>query len=129
MQSIRRSNLSGPLLALVVVAGFTILGGTSAFGAHPLWAVKIGFIGAGIGFGTWLMLHVMGSTRRQVLLLGTVLFLASAAMVWLGKMRFVASYAEDHLAGCFWFLGWMTLTGSAFILVAAMLSSRRDGFA
>lgn len=120
-----RSNLLGPLIALGAVAGFTLLDGGSALGAHPFWTVKIGFIGAGIGFGTWLTLHVIGATRRQVVLLGTVLFLASSTAAWLGKMRFVASYAEDHLAGRFWFVGWMMAIGAIFLLIATLANPDR----
>ena len=126
MQAISRSDLLAPLIAGVVVSGFTFLGGTLALGAHPSWAIKVGLIGTVVGAATWLVLHLVGATGRRMLVLDAVLFLACAAMVWFGKMRFVASYAQDILAGRFWFFGWMALTGAAFILVAAIAGSHRN---
>lgn len=129
MHAIGRSDLLAPLIAGVVVSGFTFLGGTLALGAHPSWAIKVGLIGTAVGAATWLVQHCFGATGRTMLVFDAVLFVACAAVVWFGKTRFVGTYAQDVLAGRLWFFGWMALTGSAFILVAAMLSSRRDGSA
>jgi len=117
------------LIAGVVVSGFTFLGGTLALGAHPSWAIKVGLVGIAVGAPTWLVQHCVGATGRTVLVFDAVLFVACAAVVWFGKMRFVESYAQDVLAGRLWFFGWMAVTGSAFLLVAAMVRLRRDASA
>lgn len=122
MQSIRRSDLPGPVLALAVVVGFTLMDGANALGAHPLWSERVGFIGTGIGIAKWLVLHVAGVARRRMLLLGAALFLVFVTMIWFGKVRFVASYAQDQLAGRFWFFGWMLLIGATYLLIAALVN-------
>ena len=116
MQAMSRSDWLAPVIAGVVVLGFTFLGGTQALGAHPSWTVTVGLIGAAIGAAAWLVLHLFAAPGRKVLMLGAVLLLACAALAWFGKTRFVASYAQDVLAGRFWFFGWMAVGSNVISL-------------
>jgi len=95
-------------------------------GAHPLWAVTVGLVGAGIGVAMWSALHLLGAARRHMVMLGACLSVAAATMVLIGKMRFVASFGEDHLAGRLWFIGWIVLLGAVALLMASLVNPARN---
>ena len=86
-------------------------------GAHPWWAAQVVWMGAPVGLALSLVV-----TRRAPLALGAGVVLAALTAAALaiatdGKSRFAASYAEDVLAGRFWYYGWIAtaLLGTAAI--------------
>ena len=97
--------------ALVAVAigalGAYLWGLTQLFGAHPFWVDNVLFIGAPIG----LILGLVFTRVPYVVSLAilTVATLLSIAATYWGKRRFAASYAEDALAGQFWYFGWIAI--------------------
>lgn len=106
------------VIALSVVA--TLAGPTAALGAHPWWATQTGIIGGTVGAALWFGLNRAGvSTTRQVMLAALAL-LASAAAARVGKQVFVGSFAENALAGRFWYFGWFGIAGSAAFFLGAV---------
>jgi hypothetical protein len=102
----------------------SFLGLSEALGAHPWWAVKSSVIGSLIGAagvaGWWILLKETKVLFR-VALLG---LLMSAFAAISGKQVFVASYAENGLAGRFWFFGWFGLYACLFALVSSLVLRR-----
>lgn len=106
-----------PALFAVAIAtlGAYLWGLTQLFGAHPFWAGNVLLIGAPIGL-------ILGLTLARtpyavsLITLSVATLLSIAATYW-GKSTFAASYAEDALAGQFWYFGWIAICAflSAFI--------------
>lgn len=108
--------------AVLVAAGYLGIG--QALGAHPFWAIKVVWIGVGIGavlFGLSRFWTTSGLVKLSIAL---VLLAGSAGVTMLGKARFAASYAEDFVAGRMWFLGWMALVAATFLVLALLLARR-----
>lgn len=109
-------------IAMGVIVALAWLGLTSYLGAHPVaWPVKVALIGAPLG-------AVIALAARGVLpsrlprLIGFALLLGAAfGLAHHGKLTFVASYAEDALAGQFWFFGWIATCAMATALLATAL--------
>lgn len=96
----------------IVVAGmiaFGTLGGTKALGAHPWWADQVAFVGIAMGLpAAWLVSRVLPNRSRRLAIVVTALAV-SGLVTYFGKARFVASFAEDTLAGRGWYFGWMAV--------------------
>lgn len=120
-----RSDLTAAFIALIATSGFTLLGGPEALGAHPWWAVKVGLSGTGIGLVLWIALRLAKMTGMALLGLSAAVAFSGVAMTWFGKMRFVASYGDDILAGRSWFFGWIVLMAGAVLLIATSWAGRK----
>ncbi len=107
--------------ALVLVIGFALVGGSQALGAHPWWAVSVGYIGGAAGAAVWLVLGLVGLGPRRTALVAAVVLVTAGVVTWIGKTNFAASYAEDALAGRFWYVGWIGSLAAATVLIAAVL--------
>lgn len=90
-------------------------------GAHPWWAAKSGIIGSMIGALAFLVLRLLRQSSRVTLWLGLVGLIASVASAVIGKRIFVASMAENVLAGRLWFLGWFAVLACLDILAIAVV--------
>ncbi len=104
----------------------SILGLPEALGAHPWWAVKSGVIGSLIGAAGvtgWRLFFKDARIFPWVAFLGLPMAVLAAV---LGKQTFAASFAENALAGRFWFLGWFGLSACLFALLATLLLRRFD---
>ncbi len=123
MKRIGLADFGAAAAALIIVAGFAVAGGTEALGAHPWWAVKVGYIGAFIGVVAWLSLVMLGASGLKITLLAAIALVASVTSALMGKSIFAASYAENALAGRFWFLGWIALAAATTILIATLIHS------
>lgn len=112
--------LVAAVLVLLERAGFWIW-----FGAHPSWSAQGVMIGIGIGLvltGIGVALvkwRVIG--QMKVLAMFVVLTLIAIACTKFGKMGFVNSYAENQLAGKFWYFGYMGQMGTIFATLVALL--------
>lgn len=117
---IGRLAVVGIALVLLERAGFWIW-----FGAHPSWSMQGVVIGIGIGLGLvglGLAQTKWRSTRPVVLFtLFVVLTLFMIACTKFGKMGFVNSYAENRLAGQFWYYGYIGQMGTLFATGVAAL--------
>ena len=91
-----------------------------AIGAHPNWSQSVTIIGSLIGISIFFSIRY--ATSKFPNSLKSVVFALVAAviltfgMTTLGKREFVASYAENDLAGLFWFYGFIGFVTS---LIAA----------
>jgi ribose/xylose/arabinose/galactoside ABC-type transport system permease subunit len=104
----------------------------TSFLSHPFWSSKVNWIGMGIGAVISFALHafVQGNKRRLIII--TLAFAVVAFGLYLftsvSKETFAASYAEDMLAGKFWYFGFMAYIASLFSLfsfaITAVLSDK-----
>jgi len=117
--------LSAGVAAALIAAAF--LGAPRALGAHPFWAVQTGALGAAGGAVAFLGLRLAGIRPGPVVLLGVLALVASGLAAHFGKAAFVASYAENALAGRAWYLGWFALAGSACLALLGALARIASG--
>ena len=108
-----------------IVMAFAALGGAEALGAHPWWAARTGLVGAPIGLGLFALARAVGLAPGRIAVLALVGFSLALASAVLGKQRFVASLAEDALAGRFWFFGWFTVFAMSCVLILALIGLAR----
>lgn len=120
--TLRDIALIGALFA--VFAAGAILGLPEALGAHPFWAVRAGVIGSAIGAACLILLLWLGLSSGRILVLSGICLILSSGAAWFGKRAFAASFAEDVLAGRFWFFGWFAIAASLFVLVGILLLDR-----
>ncbi|WP_130403112.1 hypothetical protein [Thalassococcus sp. S3] len=117
-----------PIALVMLVFGLAhAFGLTGLLGAHPFWAGQVLWVGAPLGvvlaFALWI---TPLSALVRTISLG-VLTLCAMALAHLGKTRFVASYAEDVLAGQIWYLGWIaTCVFAAACVASSTLKTRRS---
>lgn len=103
--------------ALLLAASFDGLPGE--LGAHPFWALQTGAIGGTAGAGLWFGLNRAGVSAQEQVLLAAVALLASGAAAYFGKQVFAASFAENAVAGRFWYFGWFGISGSFAVCLGA----------
>ena len=110
------------LMSAFIVLTAAYWGLPRALGAHPFWAFKIAWIGVPLG----LLLALL--VRRQPWVTRLVAFsaalVASSLAAHFGRLRFAASFADDRLAGQFWFYGWIGVAASVSAFTAALLTPR-----
>ncbi len=114
-------NITAPyFIAAVFVILAAYWGASRQLGAHPFWSVKIAWIGVPIGLMFALMLRGRAWPTRIV---GFAVLLGIAGIAaHFGRLRFAASFAEDRLAGQFWFFGWIGVAIFLTALIAALLT-------
>ncbi len=100
-----KGQILSAILAAAGVIAVAWLGGTKALGAHHFWSVKVALIGAPIG--AILALATARLPRLPAIAGFTVLTLAAFAAAKWGQTEFANSYAENQLAGKFWYFGWI----------------------
>lgn len=115
------------LAATALVMAFAALGGAEALGAHPWWAARTGLFGAPIGLGLYALARGSGLAHSRLAPLALAGFALAVASAVIGKQRFVASVAEDGLAGRFWFFGWFGVFAMACLLILALIGLARRG--
>lgn len=104
-----------------------------SLGAHPWWAAQVVWIGAPFGLALALLITRQAPLPDLPLVLLALLTASAYAISADGKSRFAASYAEDVLAGRFWYYGWIaaaflgatTVFATAHALVARLRSDER----
>lgn len=114
---------AGALLAaalMVWAAGQA--GGTVWLGAHPFWARDVPLTGLVLA----VPIALVGYWQQGLAgALALVCLIVGAVSARFGKAAFAASYAENALAGQFWFFGWIALCGGAIALIAVGLARLR----
>lgn len=102
--------MSNVLFAIIgaglVAAATVLLGVTAQGGAHPFWADQVVWIGLAVAAVLLLLANRWPSAAVGAAVLCAV---AGAASARFGKQVFAASYAENGLAGQFWYFGWIAL--------------------
>ncbi|MBB5514411.1 hypothetical protein FHS89_000409 [Rubricella aquisinus] len=114
-------NLIAVLVGVAVAVGFGFSGATATLGAHPFWAMDIGWIGGIAGAVALIGAFLSGVPRRWLRLVAVLMLpLAGVSAAW-GKMRFAASYAEDAFAGQVWYFGWIAVAAALCMIIGALL--------
>ncbi|MGI9507507.1 MAG: hypothetical protein ACR2RE_31095 [Geminicoccaceae bacterium] len=109
--------------------GVTLLlawfGVTSYFGAHPVaWPFQVALIGAPLGAIIAIIAGPVLPSKTPRVILFLALLLAAWGLAHYGKLGFAASYAEDRLAGQFWYYGWIATCAMATSVLATMASPK-----
>lgn len=117
------------LIITAILMAASVLGLTEAMGAHPFWAVKNGLVGSGAGLLAYVALRWAGMRLGSIVVLGGLMLLLSGLAAMQGKSLFVASFAENVLAGSFWYFGWFAVVGSSQVFLTSLLvrAMRRSG--
>ena len=119
------------VLALVVAMAVPPLlafsGLTIRLGAHPRWAMSTALIGAAVGLPVALGLGLGMAPQRRIIsmLVAVVVIVLAGVAAFFGKEIFVASYAENGLAGHFWYYGWIVGLAGATVLIGLVLRRGR----
>jgi len=119
------------VLALVVAMAVPLLlaysGLTIRLGAHPRWAMSTALIGAAVGLLLALALSAAPLRRVISMLVAAVATVLAGVAAYFGKEIFVASYAENGLAGHYWYYGWIGgLAGVTVLIGLTLWPGRRD---
>lgn len=107
MQKLDRIHVISAGLAAVIVACAMVLGGATFLGAHPIWSVSTSLYGVLIGLVAYLVLSIFNFKLRLIALGSAASVLVFWGVTSLGKFIFVASFADNSLAGWGWYLGWI----------------------
>lgn len=118
----KRESLAAGVITAALAAA-SALGLTEALGAHPFWAVKTGVIGSVLGLLAYGGLRWAGLRPGRIALLGVLALILGAAAAIQGKSIFAASFAENALAGRFWFFGWFALMAGLCLTLCALAAS------
>jgi hypothetical protein len=113
------------LIASAIVIALGTFGVTAELGAHPFWSTQITLIGAVAGSVLALIARATVHRRIRASLTFSGLGLAAFALASIGKSRFVASFAEDRVAGLFWYYGWIAAASLATAAIATLMFRRR----
>lgn len=122
-----RLNVLGAIVAVVLLYISAWLKLPEFFGAHPYWASKVLFIGGAIGIFTASAFSVFASNVKILipLVLFDLVFVVGAISTYVGKAKFAESFAENALAGQFWFFGWVAIAAGLSGLIATAVRHYR----
>jgi len=102
------------------LAALSLAGLPETLGAHPWWAQQSGIVGGVAGAVLWLVLRRAGMAFSRIAIMSLLTLTASIVAAHFGKQAFAASFAENALAGRFWYFGWFALSGSIALFIAAV---------
>ena len=117
------------LAAYVLAGGITVIaahyGVPKSLGAHPFWAISIAWTGAPIGVVLAFAFRALKWRWTTRILIFMVLLTVADTAAHQGRLAFAASFAENTLAGHFWYVGWIATAASAAGLIASLLTPGR----
>ena len=93
-----------------------------SLGAHPFWDIKIAWIGAPIGLILAFITRALNWRWPSRMLIFIVLLAIAGLAAHQGRLQFAASYAENQLAGQFWYLGWIANAAFSAALIVSVLT-------
>ncbi len=114
------TEIATALIIASILMAASALGLTEALGAHPLWAVKTGAIGSSVGLLIYAGLRWAGMRAGSIAILGGLALILAGFAAMQGKSLFAASFAENALAGRFWYFGWFTLMAALCMTLCAL---------
>lgn len=119
-------NLGAAIVSVGVTLVLAWLGVTSFLGAHPVaWPFQVALIGAPIGAIIAISAGFVLQSKMVRLIFFVVLVLIAWGLAHYGKIEFAASYAEDQLAGKFWYFGWIATCAMATATLATLASRQK----
>lgn len=95
------------IVSVIVAAVLALLQVPEMLGAHPWWAIKVIWIGLPIGVVLAFLLAKIGLSKTLRIAVFVVAVIGAFYAATQGKTVFVNSYAENGLAGRFWYFGWI----------------------
>lgn len=98
-----------------LISAMALAGVPEMLGAHPWWAPQTGILGGVGGAFVFLGLRMLRPSHAAVIAAVAMALLLSALSVYWGKKLFVESFADNTLAGRFWYFGWYALSGSVAV--------------
>lgn len=110
-------------ISLTLPITLAYLGVNKMLGAHIWWDVKTVLIGAPIGVILAYFVGFSPAGRNIRIIAFIILTLAAFGFAKYGQTTFANSYAEDQLAGKFWYFGWIAI--AAFVAAAIFTAARR----
>ncbi|MCP4381643.1 MAG: hypothetical protein GY798_09555 [Hyphomicrobiales bacterium] len=117
------------IVAVVGGAGLPLLlgysGANTLLGAHPWWAVSVAWIGMPIG--ALFAAVVLWTERARWPATGIALLfgICAAIAAHFGVLEFIASHADNRLAGRVWYCGWIATMAALAGFVILVLWPRR----
>ncbi|NNE88201.1 MAG: hypothetical protein HKN27_09005 [Silicimonas sp.] len=118
----KTSGLAAYVLAGAIVVIASHYGIPKSLGAHPFWAITTAWIGAPIGLVLAFTVRAMKWRWATRLLVFIALLAIAGTAAHQGRLIFAASFAENTLAGQFWYLGWIASAAFAAALIASILT-------
>ncbi|MDQ7071331.1 MAG: hypothetical protein Q9M48_11460 [Rhodobacterales bacterium] len=109
------------LLALVFALIMALFQVPELLGAHPFWALKVIWLGLPVGLVAAFLTGFLGLSKTLRIALFTVATLSAFYVATQGKTVFVNSYAENGLAGRFWYFGWIGTMAAVSGLIAVLI--------
>ncbi|MBL4646458.1 MAG: hypothetical protein JKY99_08385, partial [Rhizobiales bacterium] len=67
MGGLQKQHFIAAAIATALVVNFAYFGGIKMLGAHPWWASKVGYIGAGVGAIVWFALSIAKLNHKTIL--------------------------------------------------------------
>ena len=123
--NLARGELMVAFVAAVLVAAISWLGLPQTLGAHPWWAARSGLYGAGLGFGLFAALRVLGLGPKWLIGAAILGLPAALAAAYFGRAAFVSAEDFNATAGRIWYLGWIGLATSICMLLPGLYSHLR----
>lgn len=108
---------------VVIVAAY--YGVTRSLGAHPFWDTQVAMFGAPIGLGLAMVLRSLKWRWATRMFTFLVVLALTGTAAHQGRLLFAASYAENALAGQFWYFGWIACAASTAGLIATVLTPQK----
>ena len=109
-------------VALISTATAHFIGVWPLLGGHPYWSASASMIGFAIGFAFALPTLIWLVKGRREALIYFAVYVAMAAIAiyvsTVGKREFVGSYAENRLAGQFWYFAFIAFIASSVAAIA-----------
>ena len=118
-------------VALVGVFAAYFAGIWPMLGGHPYWSQSVTYIGAAIGvvlfLGVWLATEKLRWSGKYLAIAIVALMVIAFIVSTLGKREFVGSYAENRMAGRFWYYGFTAFIAALFTSAAIAVQALQKG--
>ena len=112
------------LFALHLVGFWPIIGG------HPYWSASATIAGAILGIVVFYLLILTLAKSPQTINIALISLIAicgiSLGVSMMGKVAFVGSYAENHMAGRVWYFGFILFIGALMSSLSMMSQAIRQ---
>lgn len=117
--TMKHETVSALTITLSMVAA-SLFGLTEQLGAHPWWAAKTGVIGSTGGLAVYAALRGLGLRPLPLAAMAAAAAVVSGYAAVQGKALFTASFAENTIAGRFWFFGWFGVMAGICALLCSL---------
>jgi hypothetical protein len=117
------------LLPAAVLYSAELLGFWTSYLSHPWWSHASTLRGIAAGIAVATLWTWRGQSRpaqmRTFVIAASVLVAGALTLTWWGKTEFANSFAENKLAGKFWFFGFKVTIFTAYYWLFLVLRASR----